>query len=291
MTFHGTPTIIAQSFSGDVDGAHIHEEWQVAYSDGYNAGICAKAGFGFGTPSGLPVYGNIFVDTDIRSYINHVECNKTDDSDPHNDGIVIFKYDYIPFPAAGYDPNPLSRPADIRWGGSDLTEVKFYDFDGNKYVNSANQLYSNLPSQYVLAGECTVSFNVADNPGNNCVLYSYSTNASGIWGVSTGFGLMGKWEGQLSFENNVTFWRVTVPMRFRGDGLKWRYYAIDSGYVDEDGNVIGDDVGQQHSTPVLLDGSGGKLTPGDDPVIFPTDGFKQYNETDWSASGVVNPFA
>lgn len=290
MTF-GTPEVIKQTSSNGSDGATIHEEYQVPYEDGYDLTTCILACYGIGTPSGLPTYGMVYPDTSIKSYVKTIDFDLEENSDPHNDGVILFKVDYIPFPVEGYDPDPLSRPPDVRWGGSDLTETKVVDYDLNPMVNSATQLYSNLPPQYVLAGECTISFNVADNPGDDVVLYSYTSNASDWHGVPAGHGLFGKWEAQKQFENGVSFWRVTVPARFRGDDKKWRYYPIDSGYIDTDGNQITDDTGQQPSEPVLLDGSGGKLTPGSDPVIFPTDGYKQYAEVEWSGNGVPNPFA
>jgi len=204
------------------------------------------------------------------------------------------------------DLSPLSRPAVIKGGGIDLTEVRRVDVNGDAIVNSVGDFYEDLPCFYVPGGESTISWNVADNPADLAQEFSFTTNSGSIWGQDAYSGIIRK----ITYENVyevyqgalIEFWRVTVPLTFRNDGLGWGFQPLDYGYRYDNGSTVQNykDPITQVFGPVFLDGSGGLLngngtTNGSDPVIYPDGdpaGYETLVSVDWSGLGVpVSPFA
>lgn len=194
------------------------------------------------------------------------------------------------------DPDPISRPAEIRWSGSTLTEVMMKDWDDVAYKNSAGDMYDPLEERYIQSADCTITMNEETNPATRCVNFSWTTNDAIIWGVAIGNALIKLIESQKTWEivNGVTqeYWRTTYPISFRNDN--WKSKVIDNGFNYLDGGtkrpiVVTDTNGNKHqvTTPQLLNGSGATTST---PTVYPTGGFKKYNTSNFASLNLPNPF-
>lgn len=192
-----------------------------------------------------------------------------------------------------FEPNPLNDPPRIQWGGSDLSEVTTKDKDGAPIVNSAEDLYDPLPPQPIQGGEVTITWNIDENPADIVVEYSNTTNESTWHGVAAGNGLIGKiTASNARTRNGIEYWELSVPILFNRRG--WRFKPIDNGFRELIGSVrmsVTDASGAPVNVPVLLNGAGAELAIGGTAVVFPTDGYKLMDETNWSTISIPNPFA
>jgi hypothetical protein len=196
--------------------------------------------------------------------------------------------------------HPLSRPADISWGGAEITEVRRYDVDGNALCNSAGQFFEDLPEFFIRGGEVRITQNEAANPATKCVTYSYTTNDGTWYGVAAGNALIGKIEADKVTEtydgNEITYWRVSYPIAFRRDGWGFKTYDIGYKYLDDNDELICDfdKNGTPTPTPVKLDGNGGRLSDQTANAVewptTPATGFKVYEESDFASLSIANPF-
>jgi hypothetical protein len=197
------------------------------------------------------------------------------------------------------DVAPLSRPAQIRWGGSDATEARRYDVNGDAITNSAGQFFDNLPSFYIRGGEVSITLNISANPADICVLYSFTTNGSDWYGVGRGNALMGKIEATKQYEifqgTEYTYWTITYPIMFRRDGWGFKTYDIGTQYIDDDDSIKSYIDANGVAQETLLDGLG---RPWDgDPILWPDGttadegGFRVYEEGGWGFLSIPNPFA
>lgn len=90
------------------------------------------------------------------------------------------------------------------------------------------------------------------------------------------------------FGNTTTFWKVTFLIEIYGEEWGANTRILDRGfnYLDDSGikqpYKVGDDD-DQSSEPVLLDGSGGQLGDGDDPVFLD---FLTFEPKDWSTLSI-----
>jgi hypothetical protein len=195
----------------------------------------------------------------------------------------------------------------VTGGGIELIEVRRQDVNGNPIVNAVGDYYENLPEFYVPGCELQVSWNVADNPLSLAEEYSFTTNESDIWGQDAFSGVIGKITCEETFETYegtlIEYWRITVPMKFRNDGLTWNFQPFNYGYryKDGSGNVVNwVDPTTGVYGPVFLNTDGTLLngngtTSGTDAVIYPAGppaGYQTLQGDDWSGLGVpVNPFS
>jgi hypothetical protein len=265
--------------------------YYVYFSEGYSA-----AGLVANTETGLPKRGNTHPD-DLNSYVDSIDISLLDDSDPAGTtsapGVASYVVNYKHKTIEAVYTTPLSRPAQIRWGGADIKTVKFQDASAQPFKNSAGDTLTDLPEQFVQGGEVSITRNEAGNPGNIVASYSNTVNSDGFYGVAAGNALMGKIEANKTIENvlgtSITFWTVTYPITFKQDG--WRLKVYDTGYRVKDSSKLKvwvDENGQQPQCPIFLDGSGNYSAT---PVIYPTAGYKVYAEVAFGGLVLPNPFA
>jgi hypothetical protein len=224
------------------------------------------------------------------------------------------RFDYVstfsPLTPERFDLAPLDRPPQFEFGGTDLTEVRRIDCNGDAMVNSTGDYYEGLPEFYVPGFEVNLiyNFDAAHNPSDIIQNNSWTTNTSTWNGQAAFSGAIGKINAVETWETyqglQVKYWRMTVPMRFRTDGNGWTFAPFDYGYRYLKSGVVTNYVDSATGVygPVFLDGSGG-LLGGDgttrtvDPVIYPPAsggnpaGYQILTPTDWSGASFPNPFA
>lgn len=284
-------------------GVYYTQIWQVDFAGGYAAAAIKNATATDGTYGDLPKYLTTKPD-DSLAYVSDIKVELEDNEGGEDVGTAKYTVTYAQ-KSITFDPNPLSRPPEIEWGGTDLTEVPTKDVTGAALLNSSGLLYEGLPDRPVRgAADVTITRNESANPASTVTGFSYTVNSAAWYGVAIGNGVIGKITARKKQEQvsglTVVYWQVTYPIRFRKD--TWRLKPIDCGYakvVSSAPRRHTDDMGNAFPHPVLLDGHGNVLASGSAPVIFPTngnpsahvgDGYQILDETDWSTLSLPNPF-
>ncbi|HWE95759.1 MAG TPA: hypothetical protein VG269_17475 [Tepidisphaeraceae bacterium] len=258
---------------------------------------------------GFPWYGDYASGASGLVYCSHTAINWFGgNGTTASPGVFRYVATFSPITPDRLDLSPLSRPAIVTGGGIELTEVRRQDVNGNPIVNAVGDFYENLPEFYVPGCELQVSWNVSSNPMATAQTYSFTTNSAAIWGQAAYSGVIGKITAEETFETYsgtlIQYWRITVPMKFRNDGLTWNFQPFNYGYRYKDsgtGKIINytDPVTGVYG-PVFLDASGGLLNGdgttngGSAAIIYPAGppaGYQVLNGASWSGIGVpVNPF-
>lgn len=281
--------LVSETASVTTAGASYTRTYQMKFIDGYSAAALIH-----NTEGDLPKVGEVHPD-DSNSIVETVNPKLADSEGGVGAGVAIYEVSYKPIdPSNDKSQTPTARNPEISWGGSDLSEVKQVDVDGVPKVNSAGDLYDPIRETPIRGGEVTITYNVNANPADFCVNFSYTTNDAEWYGVAVGNGLIGKITASKVYEvfegATIEYWKLTVPIRFNRDG--WKNKIIDNGFRKAGGAAIVDDMGHTPPVPVLLDGAGGELAmPGGTPVVFPTDGFRDFEEAAWDDLAIPNPFA
>ena len=295
----GTPAITSDKVSGGPNEVVVERTWQASFTGRYSG----PAAYAACVTAGLPAAGSTLTVGTATAYITNFETNIVDDSviDGTTDSPGVIEHTASFSTANEFlasATSPLDRPPIVSWGGTDRTEVAIDDQDGNRIENSAGDEYDPLPERPVEGGaECSIQFNTATNPATWCTTLSNTVNSAAFHGVAAGNAMIGVIQGQQQIElvagSSLTYWQVTVPIRFNNKG--WRFKPIDNGYryFNDDGDLVYevDKQGSRGGLPVLLDGDGNKLSDGSDPVVYPTGGYKIIKETSWTGLPLPNPFA
>jgi len=288
-----------ETASLDTGTVKLNVIYQVDFTGEYSAGELLVAG---GTTVGGITLPSEREEHDVVSNIYALSINvDREESSSANDGVGIYSVTFQSPSFTEANIHPLDREPDVQWRGTDLVEVATVDFDGDYFKNSFGDLYDPLPERPVQGcAECLISFNTETNPAAWCTSYSNTVYSASLWGVPAQAILMGVIEAQKVVEKfqgeDVTFWRVSVPLRFTANEDGWYLKIIDNGwrYIDDDGHeaVSRDETGTANPTAILLDGSGQKNPQASDPVYFPSGGFKVYPDSTWSGlvSVLPNPF-
>ena len=277
------------------DGPTYERVYQVFFSGGYSCAELNRTAH-----ASLPKIGDEHPEDD-EAKVQSVKPSLHSEDGGVDEGVALYSVSYGPKPRNELDaptPHPLDRPAEISGGGSDITETADKDVSGEAIKNSAGDFYDPLPERYVPAAEITISRNEETNPLTRATVYSHTVNSGTWYGVAAGNALLGKisWDKQSEEYQGqtITYWKVTYPISLKVDEDGWRLKLIDNGYrklVSGEPRTATDDVGNTSAVPVLLDGSGGELSVGGTPVVYPTDGYQIYVEQNWNALALPNPFA
>lgn len=177
-------------------------------------------------------------------------------------------------------PNPVDRRVRMSGSSEEFQIYRDKDRAGNPYVNSAGDPLEAEPfedSRIVLP----LRRNVA-TWDNSWFSYNNKVNDADIQvtdGKSTlvilkGFGLFkGFGMSDLKEENGFQFYEASGQLHIATDTEdKWNRPRLDQGFYDSSGNKLtekGRDGTEQDTTvEQLMDGEGGQLTRGDDPVYL-----------------------
>jgi hypothetical protein len=286
------------------EGVSYTRNYQIDFSGGYDASTLLYATYtdptvGLGNIGDKP---NHYAQhpVDAGAYASDCSLREIDGDGgygaPTEKGTVeyIVKYSQKKI---NWDPNPLNRPAIIDMGGSELEEVQLKDLNDAAIVNSSKELYDAIPPRPIRgATEFTITKNEATNPMQRIEDYSNTVN-NAIWHgepidtVRIGIIKAHKKQEQVNGAT-IVYWEVTYPFFRRKDG--WRLKILDRGWsILQSGIRVKycDEMGREPTQPILLDGSGGKLAEGSPAVFYPSAGYLQLAEADWTALNLPNPFA
>jgi hypothetical protein len=192
------------------------------------------------------------------------------------------------------DPNPLQRPPILSFTTERFQRPVFKDKKGKAVVNSAGDPFETPLLVDDFRPTVTISRNVASwsitewRNAINCV------NDSPFLGFDIGDVKLADLTGQSQFENNQYFYTKTGVFHVTNDTENgWLAEVLDCGYqkllsVDADGHEIKREIflagGTKPSSPVQLDGTGGVLGRGLDPVFRE---FTLYDSYDFDSLGLI----
>lgn len=199
---------------------------------------------------------------------------------------VTCEYTQPEFTDAG-DDDPLQRPDEVSWGGSEQTEAYFRDVNDKIVATSAGEAFAEFLERDggVLTVEVTRNVSTGD-PGND-ESYNRTVNSGTVTIAGTIFGAgtlkMKPVRAVKHHENGVTFYRKTYTMEAKREG--WKDLIEDRGLNETDGSgnltPIKDANGFPVKQPWPLDGAGAaKANATDTPETIE---FEPYEEKDWSA--------
>lgn len=167
--------------------------------------------------------------------------------------------------------DPLLESPDYDWDGVTFEEVVDQDVDGLAVVNSAGDYFDPPITRDANRSVLTVTRNESSfNPGL-ADLYRDVVNSDTFAGAAPGTvkcsSIKGKW---VPFPDLFAggYWQVTYVFHFKREG--WNRVILDQGFRKLDGTtrkpILID--GEPASSPVLLNGLGDELTPGNPPEFL-----------------------
>lgn len=171
--------------------------------------------------------------------------------------------------------NPLSEPADIQWSFSQFSRVVDYDIYNNAILNSAGDPFQSIEiddSRPVL----TVSKNEAAFLPLLAAQYKDAINGTPFLGAPVNTVKVASISSQRQRDQIYGFyWKTSYVFDFNLE--TWTKKILDQGLRAIQGGTvrpIKDEAGGHVSSPVLLDGAGGKLPSGGTPVFLSKDVYK-----------------
>lgn len=220
-------------------------------------------------------------DTDLDAYCNKITTKKLD----------LKKYlatcNFATLPrgrdAGEAIANPLSRPVRYRGVKVVATKAVTTDKDGVPITTSAKEEFDEPLEQEICYAGFIATRNVStlDNWVSDLATYVNSVN-SGTYRTlpARNWWCMDIECSDLITESGYSYYQESWQIVMNLD--KWDEQLLDRGWkiLDEDGQQVNatDDAGADLTAPVLLDGSGHKLTTGDDPVART---FRVKREVSW----------
>lgn len=197
---------------------------------------------------------------------------------------------------AGGQSDPLEDPVEIDWGGLEIEEYPPQDLLGRPFSNSNGELYNPQPSRIVLGGACTITRNESANPASVCVQYSQTTNVSDWFGIDPEVAKFGIISATKQYWSGGEYWRVSYPITFNRE--TWRLKIFNNGFhemisddliriteLDDRGNRV-----PTNKPDFLSAATGARIIFGADPDLYPEDGFKMFDTSDWDSLHLPNPF-
>jgi len=233
---------------------------------------------------------------DALSVVSEVNCEQSEEDPTVWDATVTYSR-ISSDPAQAQEPNPLLRPAKVRWSSVRVQLPFICDTNGRIVNNSVGDLYNPQPMYDLFRDLATITWNIPYIP-------SWLRSLKGRIN-STPFVLEGQYcleecgrindieISEFQVENNVRFKSATLQLEMghpvtvpkvsyiAEDGILtvkqnvtvgcFKHIEQDAGYRQKvSGKVVKivDDAGLELAQPALLDGLGGKLTtpisPGDE---------------------------
>jgi hypothetical protein len=190
--------------------------------------------------------------------------------------------------------DPLAQPADVAWEVLENQREIDTDLDGNPIASSAGEPYDppivETESDPVLVW--TKNFATATVTASWLLGWADKTNSASVTVNSETVGIgealqigVPRADFVEGREGVSAYWRVTfrIAIRVGGGANAWKRKILDQGYrfLNGSGQLVlaTDEAGRPMNQPMLLNGSGGKLTSGS-PVFrtFRTKGTKAFME-------------
>jgi hypothetical protein len=197
---------------------------------------------------------------------------------------------YAPYNPSNFPKNPLQWPPKITGGTTKFERPCDQDVNGDAILNSAGDYFD--PPLSIDDSRIAIKIQVSVARFDPSIIDTYKDAIS----ADTFFGRdPGTWKvAGISFdlEYNMDcgtpdgfYYVVTWEFEYRSEG--WETQILDQGLKILDGSdnlvVATDANGKDLTSPVLLDGDGGKLASGDDPVFLT---FEVYNKVPFQPLGL-----
>ncbi|MBN1435680.1 MAG: hypothetical protein JW936_01270 [Sedimentisphaerales bacterium] len=195
---------------------------------------------------------------------------------------VVVQYDRV--------ADPLAERPTVRWSHANSSEQIDVDINGDPITGSSNETYEDPVTKDIPDVVLYYQDNVAAFDHLQATDFIKSLNDRPCFGHAVKTGRIMVYDGEEMRAGDLTYWRRTLEMHFRDDG--WAVRRSDQGYrivtgTDENGcktyQTITDDEGNPLTSPSLLDGNGGLLPDGADPVW---NEHEIYKERNWDNLGI-----
>jgi hypothetical protein len=183
------------------------------------------------------------------------------------------KNDIYNWDGDGETENPLKKDPLIRWSSSISVEPIDVDIDGNPIINSSHEGFDPPVTREFYDEVLTITRNEAWYDRVNLMPYKGAVSSDSFYGFDAGWAKVTDITAEYVTLGEFTYAVVTYEIQIRYDG--WKKRILDRGFrvysgADGDGNPAYEQVrgtdGTPLTEPVLLDGSGGKLADGANPV-------------------------
>lgn len=197
-------------------------------------------------------------------------------------------------------PNPLLRQARVSKASAEFQVYRWKDLNGEAYVNSAGhplqiRAYEQTRPVYTIRKNVSgvdSTWAQYENTVNSASMTFTDGNA--VWALLRRQGLIKRiTHGEIQTENGITFYEAICEIHIDGRTFAevdsdeenyWKEQRLDVGFLIKDGTdskriTVKDNAGNDQDSPVehLLNGAGGLLGSGDDPVFLDFDEFKERN--------------
>lgn len=164
-------------------------------------------------------------------------------------------------------PNPVDRPAKIKWKSQAYRKAVVRDYSGLAIVNSAGDYFDPPPEIDSSHWVATIEKNVTGVP-TSIITYTDAINSNGftIQGITVApkvAKIIDIEISELQTEGDYEYYTFTYGLEFRPE--LWRLKVLDQGFRYKSGsnrkNIVTDDTPPRPITsPKLLDGSGAVLS-------------------------------
>lgn len=181
--------------------------------------------------------------------------------------------------------NPLEAPSQVAWGSATYTEPAVEDIDGNAIVNSAWQSFDPPLTIERRALVATIVYNSEDFNPAQAAEFQGTVNAAA---TTIGNFNVGPREAKIieigatkQYYKDIEYWQVTIKIEINPE--TWDRKVLDQGLYELDGDLkllqMYSDDGEKATEPLLLNGGGFKLPPGEPPEFIT---YKTFREKDFS---------
>jgi hypothetical protein len=215
---------------------------------------------------------------DLGSWCKRVRPRQ-DTQDPYLWHVECLYDSKIDRPDLNLIENPLLRPADISWDGVAVMKPLEKDREGTPITSSATERFDPPAESEDFRMLLRIERNLATYRALLYHTYFNAVNSDPWMSFQPGQVRCMKISGTRQFENGIFFWRTTYEFQIR-QGTEsqkhidaWALKILDRGYfhVNAQGKraLMRDLVtGALLSTPALLNGTGGRLAAGGEPVFM-----------------------
>jgi hypothetical protein len=224
--------------------------------------------------TGLPAIGSL----GQGGYVVGASADQWTDAQASGSGAWgVVRIQYGPWPGNTdpdqQDPNPLNRPASVRWGTAETSEAVDEDEDGKAPVNTLGDPIDPPPEESVHRPTITIQRFVEPDNALRLAIADYvnHVNSGAFWGKAQDVVLCRsideeeRWEGQDEEGKPVHCVSQTIVFEI-DEAKKWRRRSVNRGGRYKNGNgkivVVTDENGVATGEVVLLNENGTRYVAG-----------------------------
>lgn len=268
---------------GTVDDKFVRtytKTWQAVTTDSDDGPKTVIAAVRASIPS-YYVSGN---DTDLGAFIKSISATEKDAANDHFTWVVTASYSSA-MEESDTEEDPLNRRWEKGYSSEQYQRVAARDIDENPIQNSALEDFVTPVEIEDSRPQLVIKRNEKHFDVNLAVEYQDAVNSDSFFGADPGTAKIKSIAANEKVENLTTgpfvFYEVTYTIQFKREG--WKLNVLDQGLTklvdDGSGGLVKEKIkdknGQPVTKPVLLDGEGGELGDGDDPVFIEYSVYKE----------------